>query len=629
MVDGSAETRLRDRAIAVVLFLLTFTVFSISPIHQIGDSKYTMLVSEALLRHGTFQLDRYFPKEAPVDKGDHVQYGPSANLETKKGHVYYYFPLASSVLSAPFVALAHLAGVSAETPDGRYDYGGECKLQGMIAPALGAALAVVFFWTARLLLLPLLSATIALVAAFGTQIWSTTTRALWGESWGTLLVGLALYLLLGHELRAADPPKRLPSVWLATLLSLAFFTRPTNAVFVVAVSLHVLSRLDLRRPEDRTTLARYLGTGALWAVAFVAWSYVLYGQALPNYFRAGRLGFEHFLTALAANLVSPGRSELLFVPVSAFVVAGALVFRRRLRAWPVARTALLAIAGYFVTVSAFVHWWGGDAYGPRYFAAIVPWLVLLAVLVAEALRAWMGADPAAGGPRSTTRRYLPLTTAVVLSMLGVAIHARGATSFATERWNMRLYNGDPAPLWDFRSPQILAGLVGESVDAPVPIPAGRKPPAVYPPLGAPVRFGTTEGEPYCWYGFSGPEGAFRWTDGKEAALVFSYAKPPGDVATQTTLELKLSPLLFGSITEQRVDVDLDGHYVGTLVVRAPVPLEYDLVLPDDLLMPTNVVTLHLPFAASPLSLEASDDPRTLGVAIHSIALSIVTVGESN
>jgi hypothetical protein len=48
-----------DLFAGLVIFIITCSIFILSHNRQIADSKYSMLVSESLLHHGTFTLDRY------------------------------------------------------------------------------------------------------------------------------------------------------------------------------------------------------------------------------------------------------------------------------------------------------------------------------------------------------------------------------------------------------------------------------------------------------------------------------------------------------------------------------------------------------------------------------------------
>src|SRR4030095_6938743 len=109
---------------SVLVFLVTLTVFWFSPVHQITDSHYSMLLSECLLEQRSFALDHYnIPRLQPnVSTRDYyVMNGDIWQLELTRGRIYYYFPPGSSVLSLPFVAAANALGISSANPDGTYN----------------------------------------------------------------------------------------------------------------------------------------------------------------------------------------------------------------------------------------------------------------------------------------------------------------------------------------------------------------------------------------------------------------------------------------------------------------------------------------------------------------------------
>src|SRR5215813_8979678 len=92
-----------DFLTAALLFTSVLLIFWLSPVHQVTDSHYSMLLSEALLKHHTFALDTFnLPRLEPnVSTRDYyVMNGDIWQLELAGGHIYYYFPPGSSVLSA-------------------------------------------------------------------------------------------------------------------------------------------------------------------------------------------------------------------------------------------------------------------------------------------------------------------------------------------------------------------------------------------------------------------------------------------------------------------------------------------------------------------------------------------------
>src|SRR2546426_3585725 len=204
---------IKDRVIAVLLFAVTFLLFWFSPIHQVTDSTYSMLLSQSLLKYHSFALDHY--AISPAEVKEHTQ------LERVNGHIYYYPPAGGPVLSIPFVAVMNAFHLSAANPDGTFKLRGEVEMQALLAALLMAGLTSIFFFTARLALPRVWSVLIALGAALGTQVWSTASRALWSHTWEIALLGLAIWILLAAE----TGKHKLRPMALATLLAWTYIAR--------------------------------------------------------------------------------------------------------------------------------------------------------------------------------------------------------------------------------------------------------------------------------------------------------------------------------------------------------------------------------------------------------------------
>ncbi|MFN2413544.1 MAG: DUF4214 domain-containing protein [Pyrinomonadaceae bacterium] len=429
-----------------LIFVLMLIVFLLSPVRQVTDSRYSMLLTQSLLERGSFRLDHYaLPRHEPEWDKAHFKYG-DYRLEASRGHVYYYYPPGSSVLSAPFVALLNPFGLSAVGDDNAYDHQGEVKIEAILAAFLMAALSCIFFYTARLILPTKWSVLVALGGALGTQVYSTASRALWSHTWGILLLGIVVFLLARREARQ----RGFSPVLLASLLSWLYFIRPTFAVSILAVSVY----LFLFR---RSLFPRYAVTGALWLLVFVLYSWTHFGQLLPSYYRLfSRLEPDHFPEALAANLVSPSRGLLVYVPVLLFVAFLLVRHRRQLVHRRLVWLSLIVIAADLAAVSLFPVWWAGHSFGPRFMTGSVPWFVLLGALGLRASLTWRAgraADSLAGWRAQSA-------FGVALLVLSVFINANGAIQQATWEWNEGPpLNVDLSPerVWDWRQPQFLAG----------------------------------------------------------------------------------------------------------------------------------------------------------------------------
>jgi hypothetical protein len=578
-----SKPKLTTTVDSLLIFLFTLITFWFSPVHQVTDSHYSMLLSECLLKHRSFALDTYnIPRLEPnaSTRDYYVMNGDIWQLELARGHIYYYFPPGTSVLSIPFVAVANAFGISSANPNGTYNPENETRIQTSVAAILMALAAVVFYFTSNLLLPRFPSVVIALTAALGTQVWSTASRGLWSHTWAVLLSALIAWILLAGETsrRSINP------YLLASLLAWLYFVRPNESVVVVAVTIFMLL-------YHRQLFARFAVTGGLWLAAFVTYSLIHFGKPLPSYYQANRLRFDLLPVALAGNIISPARGLFVYVPILLFVI---YLLARYWKKLPNSRLAVLALAVCVVelfTVSAFANrwgdWWGGASFGPRYTTELVPWFVLLAVLGLKA--------------RSDTHNWIESIAVVLLVVVSVFINARGATSLDTWKWSQPSTDLQlRAQLWDWRHPQFLAGL-----QPPVP-------PVEYPPVEMPFDVDLTRPEAgkYLWYGWSGAEKDLRWTDGYQATIVFRL-----DKIHDINLDFQMAPFLSPKVVAQRVTIKLNNEVIQTVTLTDDELRSYSLALSAARLATNNVLTFELPDAVSPLSLQAGTDNRMLGIRV--------------
>lgn len=516
----------RDPAVAAALALAMFAVFWSSPVQHASDSRYTLLVTETLLRTGRLSLE------------EHLTYGraDTYNVERVGSHLYYMPPPGGALFSIPFVLALRPFGISALDGQGRYDPAGELRAQRIIASALMAALTVLFFRTARLLLPTGGSLLLALSAALGTQVWSTASRALWSDTWSIALLGYVVWRVAAWEVegRAMRPEA------LATLLAAVFFARPTGAAHVLVVTAYVARC----RPR---VLRRLVATGAAWMAGFVAYSWMLYGRPLPSYYRFWHLGTSAGWRPLVANLVSPSRGLLVCVPL-VLVVSYLIVRYRGAVGAPGRRLAMVAVAGVcgqLLILALWYAWWGGHSYGARLTTGTVPWIALLG---AVALRAALDARRSGVVPRRTSR--FEAATGTVLVLASVFVQARGALAHATQLWNVRPANVDEHPerVWDWRYPQWLAGLL--------PLPRRTDFPRLT--VGAALSLGPTPADQYLREGWSSPEEELRWSDESRASVEFAVPAPGPLV-----LRMKMRPgPAWPEAGGQPLALELNGHTVA-------------------------------------------------------------------
>jgi len=586
MVENLRSKLRQDSLITVEIFVGTFLLFWFAPIRQITDSNYSMLLSESLIHHRSFALDAYaIPRLKPKWHDNTFKNGDMYQLELVGPHLYYYLPPGSSILSIPYVTWMNTFGVSAANSDNTYNPEGEARIQRGLASLLMAGLACVFFFHARLFLSTSWSALIALGSTFGTQVFSTASRALWSDTWGILLLGICLYLLVAD----AYGKRKLNPYLLATLLSWTYFVRPTNAISIAVVVIYLL----LQRREK---FLSFVVTGCCWLILFVAYSICHFRQILPNYFQPGRLNFGSFWTAFAGNLISPSRGLLIFVPVLLVLAYFISKHWRSIFKNSLATAAMPVIIIHLLIVSGFTPWNGGFCYGPRYSTGLVPWFALLGVY---GLRAHLDA--------AKMKFSRPVAIGSLLLAVSIVINARGASSYETWMWNAWPDNVDlvPQKIWDWRRPQFLAGLIAPPVPEPLQVLSGQ------------VAFGTKAADSFAWYGWSWGEKDFRWSDGREAAIVFAVPEPLDSI-----LSIRLGGFVGnGKPLVQNVKIVLNGTQLDDLAVNEEPAREYTYRVERHLLRDENQLIFKLSDARSPESLGISSDQRRLAIRVEWISLT--------
>lgn len=438
MTRGSNTNR---NLIACLLFTLAAVAYYLPEKRLLMDSNFSMLLSESLWKNHSFKLDEYFDPSSMSFPGQQAGALPY-QLYRYDGHVYYIYPPGSSILSVPFVMGANALGFSARDQNGGYRIDGELRIQRFIASFVTAATVALLFLLGAEFLDTRRAFILALIAAFGTGLWSTASRVLWTHTWGLLLLSAALLVLVRMSASNSNDRWFVP-VFLATLLSWLYFTRPTFSVTIMAVSLFILV-------YHRRMFLPYAITGAAWCALFICFSYVTSGGPLPPYFRAGQnLALHDAGSALCGVLFSPGRGMFVYSPI---LIVPFCWFLRRFRSiQPFEWLAIGSIILHLIMMSLWPMWWAGHCYGARITVDVIPWLVLLAAA------SWMRVSGCDSGKSMNRAVFLIL---LLLTGASLTMQAIGVFSYGPWIWNVKPHEIDQHPerLWDWQDPPFLRGL---------------------------------------------------------------------------------------------------------------------------------------------------------------------------
>lgn len=414
------------------LFAVALAVYSVCPPFSGYDSYYVVPTALSLLRHGTTAVDEFVPSSPAAAWYAREKVGE---------HWYNYYPVAVPVLASPLIAVISgvtwtiakvFPGAAAKAPHPVISaflsndlIGGRAIVELLCAALIGAAgVWVMYAIFARLL--PARWATgLTLLFAFGGPQWSTASRNLMQHGLSILLLSIAIYLAV----LALERPRAV--AWASVPLALAFLVRPSNFIAVAVFTLYIAIHY-------RRELLRYVLFAAPIAVIFFAYNLTVLGRVFPKYFVTSP-GRYPALLGFAANLVSPSRGLLVYLPVVVFAIAGVWLGWRRKWLFPAAPyLAAIPVAHMFLIAPL----WAGHCFGPRYFADMTPFFFLFLIPLAGRLR----------GPA--------LVAFVALALWGVFVNFRGATSVAAQEWSAVPVSVDEATwrIWDWTDPQFLRGL---------------------------------------------------------------------------------------------------------------------------------------------------------------------------
>jgi MFS family permease len=393
-----------------------------------GDTAPAALLPLRVVLCGRIDFDAWQPALAR-------SYGGNAYfLRARNGHYYSAYPIAQPLLLTPLYAPLLAAPGLRDAPMPALVLLARA-LEKLMASLIAAASVAFLYLLLRHLTDPRRALLLAAVYAFATNVWSTSSQALWQHGAGQLAIVLSLLCLAVFQERAGW--RAAAGAGLFAALSAAM--RPSNVLFFAAscaalLCLHRRARL----------LAWYAGFGALIGGALALYNLRMFGLLRGGYFHPFT---GAFWLGLAGLTVSPSHGLFVYSPVLLFALAGAFFCRRcGSLVFPV---ALLFCLADLAVYAKWPIWWGGDCYGPRLLAELSPVLVLLILPALD----WVD-------------RHRPLKAAFAASVVfSVAVQSIGAFAFPAGFQS-------PEPLWDWsRCPIVLNARQGPRL-APYRVAAG-------------------------------------------------------------------------------------------------------------------------------------------------------------
>ncbi len=579
-----------------LLIIFVFISYLLFPVQQYTDSRYTLLFSELMITQQSLALESL--KQSDDDSSqlyDEITGSNPRHIQFVDGSALPYFPFTNAVFALPFYIpfTIFAEGLSYSSHSKMLSL--EAKYQKIIASALSSIVVLVMFLIARTRISTRGAILAALLAAFGTQLASTTSRGLWTHNWSILFTSTALLILMKLESRESQlKHQSLCILTTGMLFTLSYLARPTGLIGLIVVLLYIIIRYS------KKGLFFYLLGAFVVLLPFIAMSNHYYGSLFPPYYQGGRLSLEGIYDGIIGNLISPSRGLLIYLPFLLPLGILAAYKWKSLFSCKLSVTIFITLTLLFLGISAFPHWWGGYSYGPRLQSDLLPWLYTISVFVLSTPK---GKDCSKENAQDFIK-YSFYSSAV----LSVIVHLYGATSIVSWKWNElpKPVDAYPERLWDWKNPQLLSSWTNASPPANLPEIA----------VGESVKFAEKFGGPLLWNGWDVyPSEAAIWTDGLSSQIIFS-----SDIGSNAELILTGRPFVYpGYIDSQSIELLVNGKEVfeGELDFGEIAPLRFPLPGSDD---NRYIVELNVPTAKSPQELGINSDKRVMGYLLSELRI---------
>lgn len=363
-----AATRMDSRprtALLIFAFFALFYFVSMPGYLQVSDSGFSLRTAQALVHHGTFELERTPDSEGYV-------------FVREDGRAFSKFGIGLALIWVPFVAVAdvvvRLTGLPAEFVTH--------FIVSTFSIFFGAVACVLFYWLAGALGVEKRNAVLLTVAfGLGTIVWKYSVY-----DFSEIVQAV---FLMGAMLAAwRNSPRSIAAM--TVLLSLNVWTKVASAIYVPIFLAYVAwrNRRDLAGCIRRFVLAAAIG--AVFAGSLLYLNWLRFGHPLESGYGEQAAMFSATpLRNAAALLFSWEKGVFLYSPILLFGLAGFPLLRQRHRAeWCLFAALLVVSVGFH---ALFVYYEGGWCWGPRFLVPLTFALLLPAGLLLDrrpALRRW-------------------------------------------------------------------------------------------------------------------------------------------------------------------------------------------------------------------------------------------------
>ena len=387
----------------------------------------------SLLLDHTLYLDHWFSSYTPSTPGENGTY----YLRPARGHLMSAYPVIMPLVITPLYAVPAWLVARQNPPLHHSDVIWTALLDVMeklVAALMAALTGMIFFLSMRRIGSSGQALALTLIFGLASSTWAVSSQGLWRHGFTELCFAFLLWALV------QPGETRGRAFWCGLALAGAGANNTANVVIILPLLIYFARR---GKREFIQCFAPLAVLGALVA----GYNFYFFGRLMGGYPRlmVGSPEGAHLFRAdsvwsgLLGLLLSPSRGLLIYMPWTLFAIWGmARAWKEKSFGWE--RYLIAGMAGFYLEHSIMGTWWGGWAFGPRYMASVLPFLVFFLI------PAWT---------RLVSRRPLrvALGAAVAVSLwiqfVGVFYYPQGDWDALPVRIEQ-----EPRRLWDWKDTQI-------------------------------------------------------------------------------------------------------------------------------------------------------------------------------
>jgi len=341
-LTDTTKTRL---VVSIMLFFISFSVYIYGFKYVAsGDTVASEILAISLINEGNFDFDEFFEED------EELQY----SFARFDGRILNRYSVVAGMMNIPVFLVAELLGINIEE---------ELLPLNVVSMSLLAALStlLMFFILLKRKFSITLSTLLSLIFAFGTLVWSVTSKGTWQH-------GPSIFFLSAGMLLFFNEKKHI-FAWSGFFFALMCVNRPVNGLIVIPFYVYILFY------KRKQFLVMFLTS--LIPLIFLAWySLEYWGSILSlGQGQSGKFTSTPW-TGIPGLLFSPARGLLIFTPVfifsmlymikDVFVKGGNVLYR-------------FLCVGFVLTLAIYTiweRWFAGHCFGYRYLSEYIPILIL-------------------------------------------------------------------------------------------------------------------------------------------------------------------------------------------------------------------------------------------------------------